>query len=71
MNTKKLSAKDKKSAECEVEFLRVITGPTIIKFYESWVEKDNIYIVMEFAESGCLSELIRENQIKKKNFEED
>ena len=33
------SEKDKKSAECEVEFLRVITGPTIIKFHESFVEK--------------------------------
>jgi len=71
MNTKKLSDKDRQSAECEVEFLRVIIGPTIIKFYESWIEKDNIYIVMEFAESGCLSELIRENQLKKKSFEED
>jgi len=38
MNLAVLSAKDKKSAECEVEFLRVITGPTIIKFYESFVE---------------------------------
>ena len=33
-----LSAKDKQSAESEVEFLRVITGPTIIKFYESFIE---------------------------------
>jgi serine/threonine protein kinase len=71
MNTKKLSAKDKKSAECEVEFLRVITGPTIIKFYESWVEKENIYIVMEFAEGGCLSELIRKHQLECKPFDED
>ena len=38
MNLKTLSEKDKKSAESEVEFLRVITGPTIIKFYESFVE---------------------------------
>ena len=33
-----LSEKERKSAECEVEFLRVITGPTIIKFYESFIE---------------------------------
>jgi len=38
MNLKNLSAKDKRNAECEVEFLRVITGPTIIKFYESFAE---------------------------------
>lgn len=36
MNMLNLSPKDKHSAECEVEFLKVITGPTIIKFYESF-----------------------------------
>jgi hypothetical protein len=38
MDLRFLNEKDKKSAECEVEFLRVITGPTIIKFHESFVE---------------------------------
>jgi len=59
MNLRTLSERDKKSAECEVEFLRVITGPTIIKFYESFVENQNIYIVMEYAEGGSLADLIR------------
>jgi len=36
MKLEYLSDKEKKSAETEVEFLRVITGPTIIKFYESF-----------------------------------
>jgi sporulation-specific protein 1 len=61
MNLKTLSAKDKKSAECEVEFLRVITGPTIIKFFESFSENQNIYIIMEYAEGGCLADLIRQH----------
>ena len=39
-----MSEKDKKSAECEVEFLRVISGPTIIKFYESFIENQEIFI---------------------------
>ena len=38
MNFQALSPKEKSSAECEVEILRVITGPTIIKFYESFME---------------------------------
>jgi serine/threonine protein kinase len=55
MNLTYLSEKDKKSAECEVEFLRVITGPTIIKFFESFKENQEIYIVMEYAEGGSLA----------------
>lgn len=58
MNLTYLSEKDKKSAECEVEFLRVITGPTIIKFFESFKENQEIYIVMEYAEGGSLAQLI-------------
>jgi len=38
MSMAAMNKKDKESAESEVEFLRVITGPTIIKFYESFVE---------------------------------
>ena len=53
-----MTEKDKRSAECEVEFLRVITGPTIIKFYESFVEGAEIFIVMEYAEGGSLAQLI-------------
>lgn len=30
--------KDRKNAEMEVMFLRVLSGPTLIKFYESFVE---------------------------------
>ena len=66
-----LSPKDKQSAESEVEFLRVITGPTIIKFYESFIENHNIYIVMEYAEGGSLADLIRLHVTKKQYFSED
>jgi len=60
MNLSVLSPKDKKSAECEVEFLRVITGPTIIKFHDSFIENQHIYIVMEYADGGSLAEKIRQ-----------
>lgn len=64
MNLAKLNDKDKKMAESEAEFLRVITGPTIIKFYESFIENQNIYIVMEYAEGGSLADLIRHHAVK-------
>ena len=38
MNLEFLSAKDKESALREVEFLRVICGPTIIKFQDAFKE---------------------------------
>lgn len=64
MNLANLNEKDKKMAKSEAEFLRVITGPTIIKFYESFIENQNIYIVMEYAEGGSLADLIRHNAVK-------
>lgn len=48
------SEKDRKNAEMEVQFLRVLYGPTLIKFYESFIENQKIYIIMEYAEGGNL-----------------
>lgn len=50
-----LNEKDRKGAENEVQFLRVLQGPTLIKFYESFIENNDIYIVMEYAEGGNLA----------------
>ena len=57
-----MTDKDKRCAECEVEFLRVMTGPTIIKFHESFVEGSEIFIIMEYAEGGTLDQLIRQHK---------
>ena len=53
-----LSNIEQRNVESEVEFLRVVNGPTVIKFYESFAENKNIYILMEYAEGGSLSDLI-------------
>lgn len=71
MNLTYLSEKDKKSAEWEVEFLRVITGPTIIKFHDSFKENQDIYIVMEYAEGGSLAQLIQKHCMTGTKFTED
>lgn len=47
--------KEKKNAENEVQFLRVLKGPTLIRFIEAFVQNRNIYIIMEFAEGGNLA----------------
>ena len=54
-----LTEKDRKSAENEVQFLRVLQGPTLVKFIESFIENNNVYIVMEYAENGNLGQLIQ------------
>lgn len=33
-----MSAKDKKASENEIQFLKVLKGPTIVKFYEAFTE---------------------------------
>lgn len=64
-----LTEKDRKNAENEVQFLRVLQGPTLIKSYDSFVENNCIYIVMEYAEGGCLADIIQRNYLLKKKFE--
>ncbi len=53
-----MSPKDKKLAENEITLLKVLHGPTIIHYLESFIENDTINIVMEYAEGGNLSDLI-------------
>lgn len=66
-----LTERDKKMALSEVEFLRVITGPTIIKCYESFIEKSNIHIVMDYAEGGSLAQMIQKLLITGKKLSTD
>lgn len=63
-----LSEKDKKSSENEVQFLRVLQGPTLIKFVESFIEANVIYIVMEYADGGSLAQKIQDYLVKGKQF---
>jgi len=70
MNLDNLTDKEKRSALDEVEFLRVITGPTIIKFIESF-NNSKLYIIMELADGGSLSDLIQKHRLIGKKFTTD
>lgn len=61
---KLMSPNERKLAENEVTLLKVLNGPTIIHYYEHFTQNDTIYIVMEFAEKGSLSEKISEYSMK-------
>ena len=60
IDLKLMSQHERKLAENEVTLLKVLNGPTIIRYFESFTENDTIYIVMECAEGGCLTDRINE-----------
>ena len=64
--------KPRQQNECykEVSILRKLNHPNIIKYYSSFLEKDCLYIIMEYAELGDLYSLIKHYKKHKKNFEE-
>lgn len=53
-----LSKKEQKDVQGEIEFLKVLKGPTFIKFHENFRYKNKVCIVMEYASKGNLGELI-------------
>ncbi|CAD8066879.1 unnamed protein product [Paramecium sonneborni] len=56
-----MNEQEKKNAENEVSLLKVLTAPTIIKYYESFAENESLNIIMEYAEGGSLNEKISEH----------
>jgi len=42
-----------------VVFLKVLKGPTFIKFFENFQYKNKMYIVMEYATRGNLDERVK------------
>jgi NIMA (never in mitosis gene a)-related kinase len=47
-----MNDQEKRNAENEVHLLKVLVGPTIIRYYESFTESDCINIIMEYAEGS-------------------
>jgi len=64
--------KEKQQRECyrEVGILKKVNHPNIIKYYSSFLEKNNLYIIMEYAENGDLYSLIKHYKKHNKHFEE-
>lgn len=68
MNLEFMTKKEKESALSEVQFLNVLRAPTIIKFYTSFIDKNNITIVMEYAEKGNFMEEIERRKENNEPF---
>ena len=66
-----MNAKDKKAAHGEVTFLKVLKGPTIIKFHENFSHGNSIFIVMEYCSNGNLDQLIQRRIQSRQKFTTD
>lgn len=66
-----LSEKDKQNAENEILLLKALQGPTLIKFVESFNDKDSKYIVMEYADGGNLETKIEKKKSSGEKFTPD
>lgn len=48
-----------------MKILKTLDHPNIIKYYESIIHNDKLYIIMEYAEKGDLMTLIKKKNIPK------
>ena len=63
----KMSEKEKSMLVSEVNILRELSHPNIVKYYDRIIDRTNakIYIVMEYCEGGDISTLIRTSRKEK------
>lgn len=70
INIGHLHIKFQQAALREVEILKTISHPNIIKYYFSYIEDNILSIVMEYAEAGDLFQLLLKHRHRKANIPE-
>lgn len=69
-----MSEKDRNRIVSEVNILRELHHPNIVKYYDRIIDKKKntkLFIVMEYCQCGDLSQLIKRNRKTKQYFSED
>ncbi|EGR30714.1 protein kinase domain protein [Ichthyophthirius multifiliis] len=66
-----ITERDSKQAFQELKLLKLMKHPNIVKFIESYLEKERIIIIMEYCELGDLQKLIKEKDQNKQTFNEN
>jgi len=66
-----LSLKERKLAEREVTLLKILKAPTIIRYYDSFIENDSLCIAMEYAPLGSLHDKIQDCKSRGLTISED
>lgn len=59
-----LSYKEQEEAINEVRILSAMDSPYVVKYYDSYLETDSLYIVMEFCNKGDLQNLVKKAKQK-------
>lgn len=61
MNYAKMGDKEKQQLVSEVNILKELNHPHIVRYYERIIDKNNqkIYIIMEYCEKGDLAQVIK------------
>ena len=65
-----VSKDDKKLFQRETKILETIEHTNIVRFFSSFEENNNYYIIMEYCENGDLQQLIDTNRGKNEKFSE-
>lgn len=59
INISQLNSKSRTAALNEVKILSSLENPHVVKYYDSFIEKNVLNIIMEFCEGGDLSKFIK------------
>ncbi|CAO3670780.1 unnamed protein product [Umbelopsis vinacea] len=70
---RKMSEKEKRQLVAEVNILRELNHPNIVRYYERIIDRKNcmLYILMEYCDGGDLSSVIRKCKQEGKYLQED
>jgi len=68
-----MSEKEKQQLVAEVNILRELKHPNIVRYYDRIIDKpkSTIFIVMEFCEGGDLGKLLRKYRTERELMPED
>lgn len=73
LNYGKMSEREKQMLVSEVNILRELQHPNIVRYYDRVIDRDfsKIFIVMEYCEGGDIATLIRNSRKDKNQLPED
>eukprot|EP00742_Colponemidia_sp_Colp-10_P002269 GILJ01002423.1.p1 GENE.GILJ01002423.1~~GILJ01002423.1.p1 ORF type:complete len:590 (-),score=78.69 GILJ01002423.1:204-1973(-) len=62
---------ERKAAQNEVALMQVLESPVIVRYYDSFVDRATLNILMEYCEGGNLGDKIERARLANTRFEED